>query len=164
MYNATYNVVFPKRWSSLHAHVHTGSTAICLFTQCCCTVWNTEHVPTAQHSNCCVFKTDPEQGSWVSAVSERQRFDHRQRQRTFPQVSASRPVLGPTDLPLQWVPGVLSPGVKGGRSVTLTTHFQLVPRLRMSGAVLALPNTSPWRGAQLSTRNNFTFTPTAVSK
>jgi hypothetical protein len=30
--------------------------------------------------------------------------------------------------PVQWVPGVLSPGVKRGRGVTLTTHPHLVPR------------------------------------
>jgi hypothetical protein len=110
MYTATYDAVFPKRWSSLHPHVHTGSVAICLFTQCCYRVRNTEPLSTAQHSNCCVFKTDAEQGSWVSVVSERQRFDPRQRQRTFPQVSASRPALGPTELPLQWLPGVLPRG------------------------------------------------------
>jgi hypothetical protein len=34
--------------------------------------------------------------------------------------------------PIQWVPGALSPGVKRGRGVTLTTHPHLVPRLRMS--------------------------------
>jgi hypothetical protein len=31
-------------------------------------------------------------------------------------------VLGPTRPPVQWVPGVLSPGVKRGLGVTLTTH------------------------------------------
>jgi hypothetical protein len=30
--------------------------------------------------------------------------------------------LGPTQPPVQWVPGVLSPGIKRGRGVTLTTH------------------------------------------
>jgi hypothetical protein len=39
---------------------------------------------------------------------------------------ASRPTLGPTQPPIQWVPVV-----KRGRGVTLTTHH-LVPRLRMS--------------------------------
>jgi hypothetical protein len=43
----------------------------------------------------------------------------------------SRPALGPTQLPVQRIPGVLSPGVKYGRGVTLTTHY-LVPKLRMS--------------------------------
>jgi hypothetical protein len=35
---------------------------------------------------------------------------------------------------IQWVLGVLSPGVKRGRGVMLTTHPHLVPRLRMSGS------------------------------
>jgi len=34
----------------------------------------------------------------------------------------SRPALRPTQPPVQWVPGVLSPGVKRGRGVTLATH------------------------------------------
>jgi hypothetical protein len=38
-------------------------------------------------------------------------------------VSVSRPALRPTQLPLQWVSGILSPGVKLGLGVTLTTHL-----------------------------------------
>jgi hypothetical protein len=34
---------------------------------------------------------------------------------------------------------VLSPGVKRGRGVTLTTHSHLVPRLRMSRSIHPLP-------------------------
>jgi hypothetical protein len=30
--------------------------------------------------------------------------------------------LWPTQPPIQWVPGILSSGVKRGRGVTLTTH------------------------------------------
>jgi hypothetical protein len=42
----------------------------------------------------------------------------------FSSAFGSRPALGPTQPPVQWVPGggVLSPGLKRGRGVTLTTH------------------------------------------
>jgi hypothetical protein len=53
--------------------------------------------------------------------------------------SASRPALGPIQPPIQWVRGVLSPGVKRGRVVTLTTHLYLVPRLRMSRSYTSSP-------------------------
>jgi hypothetical protein len=39
-------------------------------------------------------------------------FDPRRGKRIFPLSSMSRPALGPTQPPVQWVPGVLSPGVK----------------------------------------------------
>jgi hypothetical protein len=40
----------------------------------------------------------------------------------------------------------------------LTTHFPPVARSRMRGGIPPLPNTPPWRGAQLKSRDNFTFT------
>jgi hypothetical protein len=40
----------------------------------------------------------------------------------FPLASVLRPALGPTQPPVQWVPGVLSADVKRGRGVALTTH------------------------------------------
>jgi hypothetical protein len=49
-------------------------------------------------------------------------------ERIFPVSSVSRPALGPTQPPVQSVPGVLSPGLKRGRGVMLTTHSHLVPR------------------------------------
>jgi hypothetical protein len=60
------------------------------------------------------------------------RFDLRQRQRIFLLASASRPTLGPTQTRVQWVPGVLSPGVKCSWGVMLITHLHPVPTLRMS--------------------------------
>jgi hypothetical protein len=53
--------------------------------------------------------------------------------RIFPVSSVTRPTLRPTQPPVQWVPGVLSPGAKRGRGVTLTTHPHLVPRSWMRG-------------------------------
>jgi hypothetical protein len=60
----------------------------------------------------------------------RSRFDPRQGQRVFLLAPASRPALGPTQPPIQWVPGVLSPGVKLGQSVMLTTHSHLVAEVK----------------------------------
>jgi hypothetical protein len=59
-------------------------------------------------------------------------FGPRQGQIIFLLAPASRLALGPNQPPIEWVPGVLSPGVKRGRGVTLTTHPHLVPRLSMS--------------------------------
>jgi hypothetical protein len=68
---------------------------------------------------------------WESLATEwttgRFRFEPRQRQESFPLTSVSRLALGPTQLPVQWVPGI-----KRGRVVPLTTHPYLVPRLWMS--------------------------------
>jgi hypothetical protein len=69
----------------------------------------------------------------------RSRFDPRQGQRIFLLATASRPALGLTQPPIQWVPRVLSQGVKRGRGVTLTTHPHLVPRLRMSRSYTSSP-------------------------
>jgi hypothetical protein len=52
--------------------------------------------------------------------------------RIFPLDSVSRPVLGPSQPPVQWVPWFLSSGLKRVRDVTLTTHPHLVPGSRMS--------------------------------
>jgi hypothetical protein len=57
--------------------------------------------------------------------------------------SVTRPALGSTQPPVQWVPGVLSPRLKRSRGVTLTTHPHLVPKLRMSRSyTFSPPNAS----------------------
>ena len=56
--------------------------------------------------------------------------------RDFPHLS--RPALGPTQPPIQWLPG-LSWGYKSGRSVTLTSHPLLVPWPWKSRAISLLP-------------------------
>jgi hypothetical protein len=63
----------------------------------------------------------------------------------------------PPDPDLLWDPSnLLSKGTrdsfvggKAARGVKLTTHFHPLPRSRMRGAILPLPNTPSWRGAQL---------------
>jgi hypothetical protein len=52
----------------------------------------------------------------------------------------SGPAVGLTQPPVRWVPGVLSPGLKSGRGVTLTTHPHLVPRSRMSRSCTSSPS------------------------
>jgi hypothetical protein len=60
----------------------------------------------------------------------------------FPLASVSRPALRPTQPPVQWLPEVLSSGLKRGQGVTLTTHRHLVPNSRMSRSYTS----SPYKG------------------
>jgi hypothetical protein len=57
----------------------------------------------------------------------------------FPLTSVSRSALRPTQPPVQWVPVVLSPGLKRGRGVTLTTHPHLVSTSGMSRSYIYSP-------------------------
>jgi hypothetical protein len=56
--------------------------------------------------------------------------------RLVPLPSESRPALGPTQPPVQWV---LSPGLKRGWGVTLTTHPHLVTRWRLNRSYTSSP-------------------------
>jgi hypothetical protein len=58
----------------------------------------------------------------VQLQTGRPGFDFRLRKSTFPLATVSRPALRSTQPPTQWVPGILSPGVKLSRGVTLSTH------------------------------------------
>jgi hypothetical protein len=55
-----------------------------------------------------------------------------------------RKAMGLTQPPIQSISRVHSAGVNG-RSVKLTTHLHLVPRLKNAGAIPPLPYTSSWR-------------------
>jgi hypothetical protein len=66
-------------------------------------------------------------------------FRSLQKHRFFTLVSVFRAALRPTQPPVQWVPGVLSLGIKRGLGVTLTTHPHLVPRSRMSRSHNSFP-------------------------
>jgi len=62
-------------------------------------------------------------------------------------ITTSILAMGPTQLPpVQWVLGAPSIGIKELLH-DLTTHFHVVPRLRMCRAISPLPHTSSWHGA-----------------
>jgi len=69
----------------------------------------------------------------------------------------SRPALGPTRPPIQWLPGALIPKDKAARSMKLTTHLHLVPSLRMLGAILLLPQYVLMAWCLVKKRDTFTF-------
>jgi hypothetical protein len=63
-------------------------------------------------------------------------------ERIFLVASVSRPSLGPTQSPLQWILVVISPGLKRGRGVTLTSRPHLVPGSRMSRNYNSYPSSA----------------------
>jgi hypothetical protein len=64
--------------------------------------------------------------------------------RIFLLSSVSRPALESTQPPVQWVPGVLSPGLNHDRVVMLTTHPHLVSVSKMSRSYSSSPPAPPW--------------------
>jgi hypothetical protein len=77
--------------------------------------------------------------SLLITVAKQQRFLDRFCSKNRLWSRTNRNSLEPTQPPVQWVPGVLSPGVKRGRGVTLTTHPHLVPRPWMSRSYTSSP-------------------------
>jgi hypothetical protein len=85
------------------------------------------------------------------------RFDSRRGLGIFFFTTASRMVLGPTQPPIQWVPAVLSLGVKRpGREANYSppSSAEVTECVEL---YLHSPNTPSWRGAQLKHRDNFTL-------
>jgi hypothetical protein len=74
--------------------------------------------------------------------------------------TASRTALGPTQPPIQWVPGALSLGVKQLGCEVNHSHPSSVEFKECMELYFHSPNTPSWRGAQLKKehRDNFTFT------
>jgi hypothetical protein len=67
-------------------------------------------------------------------------FDLRQKLTSFPLTSGSRPLMGSPSLLHSWYSrGVLSPEVKRGRGVMLTTHPLLMPRLEKNRCYTSSP-------------------------
>jgi hypothetical protein len=61
----------------------------------------------------------------------------------FSLFTASRPALGPTQPPIQWVPGVLSPGVKQQKREADHSHTSSVEE-KNGGDVPPLPHMCSW--------------------
>jgi hypothetical protein len=70
------------------------------------------------------------------------RFDHRQRQTNFSCSLCVQTDSGAHPASCTMGTGVLSPGLKGGQGVTLTTRPHLVPRSKMSRNYTPLPQSA----------------------
>jgi hypothetical protein len=84
-------------------------------------------------------------------------FDSRPGLGIFLFTTASRTAVGPTQPPIQWVPGALSLGTKRpGREA----HHSSPSNAEVKECVelyLRSPNTPKWRDAQLKKHRDFTF-------
>jgi hypothetical protein len=103
----------------------------------------------------CVYNFLWNRGSSVSIVSDYgvEVLIPSKDERIFALASVSRPPLRPTQPSIQWIPRILSLGVKCIQGKTLTPHPHLVQRSRMSRSYTSsLPKRL--RGVQW---NSFTF-------
>jgi hypothetical protein len=69
--------------------------------------------------------------------------------------TASTRALGPTQLPIQWVPGALPLGIKRPRREADHSPPSRAEVKEWAELYLHSPNTPSWRGAQLKHRDNF---------
>jgi hypothetical protein len=75
---------------------------------------------------------------WAGRLGDRGSIPGRG-ERIFPLASVSTLALGPTQPPVQWVLGVLSPGLEHIQGVTLTIDLHLVPRSRVGRRYTSSP-------------------------
>jgi hypothetical protein len=86
-------------------------------------------------------------------------FDSRRRLGIFLFTTVSRTALGPTQLPIKWVSGALSLGVKWSGLEADHSPPSSAPVKECVELYLQSPNTPSWRGAEISTGTlPFTFT------
>jgi hypothetical protein len=97
----------------------------------CISVWSTEYTAMIWSVSMKYFLCTTRNRSRVSSVSIVSDYglDYRAigvrspaEAKDFSSNLCVQTALGPTQPPVQWVPSVLSPGVKRGRGVMLTTH------------------------------------------
>jgi len=67
-------------------------------------------------------------------------FDSRQGQGLLLFATASRPVLGTTQSPIQWVPGLKRPGREADHSSPCSA------KVKNTWSYVSTPHTSSWRG------------------
>jgi hypothetical protein len=109
-----------------------------------------------------VLSIEPEQLNGIAlgyGVDDRW-FDSWQELGIFFFTTSSRPALVSTQpIPIQWVSGALSLGVKR-QSVNLTTYLHLVPRSKIREAIPPLPQYASivWCSVIKEHRDNFNFT------
>jgi hypothetical protein len=84
--------------------------------------------------------------SLIGLQAERSGFDSRQGEEIFLFSTASRPALGPTQPPIQWVPGGLSVGVKRLGREADHSHPSSA-EVKNGGAIPPLLHVSSWRSA-----------------
>jgi hypothetical protein len=120
--------------------------------------------PGSPNWNSCLLSVSAGKRSWGSSVNIESRlwtgrpgFDSPQGQWCdyFLFTTASRPAVGRTQPSIQWDRTVFPSGWRG-RSVKLSTHLDLMPRLRMRGAIPPLPQYVFMAWCLVKHRNNFT--------